>query len=139
MEPDKLFSGVHMCMCICMVIFKCFYFKWKNERKKPFNLVHWLWSNRKYNVYLQIYRSLNRIRLMTLLINQLLLLLDKTVSMYAYMSKNSNNSFWSIEYKHLLRTANDVVICFISVLHFTAVVIYMYFYSTSITCVRRCY
>ena len=59
-------------------------------------MVNWLWSNRKYNVYLQTYRSLQRIRLMTLLSNQLLLLLDKTVSMYAYMSKNSNNTLWSI-------------------------------------------
>ena len=34
---------------------------------------------------------------MTLLSNQLLLLLDKTVSMYAYMSKNSDNIFRSID------------------------------------------
>ena len=60
-------------------------------------------------MYFQIYRSLPRIRLMTLLSNQLLFLLDKTVSMYAYMSKNSNKSIWPIEYKHLLRTINNVV------------------------------
>lgn len=101
-------------------------------------MVNWLWSNRKYNVYLQIYRSLQRIRLMTLLGNQLLLLLEKSVSIYAWHN-NSDNSFWSIEYKHLLRTSDSVVICFILVLHFTAVVIYLYFYSTSITCFRRCY
>lgn len=80
---------------------------------------------------------MQRIRVMTLLSNQLVILLDKTVSMYAYMSKNSNNSFQSIKYKHLLRIANSAVLCFILVLHFITVV--MYFYSTSITCFRRCY